>query len=184
MMADFQRSEPQQEVPGHADDGRRYQRARPEHQRGNAAVPLHVAHICGDRVAEQHQHQRQRRDDLKRRRVEPQVDETETRGADQHAEDEEDRHLRQPAPIDDTGEERGQHDDDADQREAVDQTFGEHGGKVVDARRQTPAFQPTVMASGRSPRGDPRDCFGLRPRNDTPRNQRLASGVWRLRSTQ
>jgi hypothetical protein len=116
-------------VSGQPDDGGRNQGARAQHQRGDAAVPLDVTDIDGNGVAEEHQHQRQGRDHLQRRRVEPQVDHTEANRAYYDAENEEDRHLRQPAPVDDSREERGEHDDDADQREPVDEAFGEHAGE-------------------------------------------------------
>src|SRR5688500_20224752 len=57
------------------------------------------ARIDGDGVAEQDEHERQRRDDAKRRRIEVDVDQPKSPGTECRTKREADRDLREAAPL-------------------------------------------------------------------------------------
>ena len=87
----------------------------------------HLADVDGDGVAEQHQHQGQRGEDLERLRLERELHHAETGGAQHGAEEEEDRDLGHARPLDRARQQRGGDDDDADERERGDEGIVEHG---------------------------------------------------------
>ena len=86
----------------------------------------YLADIHADRVAEQHQHQGERRDHLERRRIERELDQPEPGRAQRRAQEQEDGHLRQSRALDRAREQRRDDDDDADEGERGGEAFVGH----------------------------------------------------------
>ena len=111
-----------------ADERGREERARPQDEQREPPLLPHFADVDGDGVAEQHQHQGQRGEDLRAtRRLERELDHAQPGGAQHGAEEEEDRDLGHARPLDRARQQRRGDDDDADERERGDEGIVEHG---------------------------------------------------------
>ena len=132
------RSQAKQCPRGDGDDDCRQERAWTQDQPNQVPIAPHFGEVDTDGIGEEHQHETERRDRSEDLGVELETHQPEAEWAEDEAEKQEERDLREPRPLDETGEQRGDENNDADQSKGR----GVHEAKnIVGAQQGAPLLK-------------------------------------------